>query len=219
MLIGLGGLGCPAAQYLVASGVSELLICDFDTVSESNLARQILYTPDDVGQLKTEIARKRLAAQNPSVSVTSYDKRVEPTQLNELVGAYDLIFDASDNYGTRLAVNRACLNHNKPWVMGACIRQEAQVMLFDWPDASAPCYRCIYGNAPETLEDCPGAGIFAPVAGQAGIFMAHIGLSFLAGLEVPHGLNLLDAQQMTWRRLVSEKNPDCRECACQNINN
>jgi adenylyltransferase/sulfurtransferase len=213
MLIGLGGLGCPLAQYLASTGVGELHLCDFDTISESNLARQVLYTPDDIGRFKVDIAKKRLSAQNPDIRITSNNVRVDRDYLDSAIPGFDLLIDASDNYGTRLAVNKACLAYSKPWIMGACIRQESQVMLFDPSNSATPCYRCIYGNAPETLEDCPGAGIFAPVAGLTGLFMAHVALTFLASLEVPRGLNLFDAQRMTWQRLAAENKPDCPECS------
>ena len=212
MLVGLGGLGCPAAQYLAGSGAAELHICDFDTVSESNLARQLLYSPGDIGRGKCTAARDSLNRMNPQVSIHVHDIRVDQAFLETAAADLDLLVDASDNYGTRLAINKACLAAGLPWVMGSCIRMEGQVMLFDPRNGTSPCYRCVYGEAPDTLEDCPGAGVFAPVAGMVGTTMAQLALARLAGLEMPQGLNLLDAECMSWRQLGVSKNPHCPDC-------
>ncbi|MFT5138973.1 MAG: molybdopterin/thiamine biosynthesis adenylyltransferase [Lysobacterales bacterium] len=212
IVVGLGGLGCPVVQYLVGSGVGQLLLCDFDTISESNLARQILYSFDDVNLSKADVARERLLSLNPVCNISVHKQRVEQPYLQSVLSEYDLLIDASDNYGTRLSINRACINTGTPWVMGSCIRFEGQLMFLNPGRAQDPCYRCVYGVAPETLEDCPGAGIFAPVAGMIGTAMAHLALSQLAGLDMPCELNVLDAQILKWRKLQLIRNPDCPEC-------
>ncbi len=212
LLVGLGGLGCPVAQYLAGSGIGELLLCDFDTVSESNLARQLLYPAADVNRPKADVARERLLQQNPQLTVRTHKERVDQAFLQSVLAGFDLLIDASDNYGTRLAINRVCLDTQIPWVMGSCIRFEGQLMLFDPTRADSPCYRCTYGVAPETLEDCPGAGIFAPVAGMVGTTMAQLALARLAGLETPLCLNLLDAEKLIWRQLDVARDPGCPQC-------
>jgi molybdopterin/thiamine biosynthesis adenylyltransferase len=211
-LVGMGGLGCPAAWYLAGSGVGELHLFDFDTVSRSNLARQLLYGPADVGRRKCKAAAEALDRLNPGVALFSHDTRVDDGFLSASATRFDLVLDASDNYGTRLAVNRACLASNTPWVMGSCIRMEGQAMFFDPGSDSSPCYRCAYGNAPESLEDCPGAGIFAPVAGMTGATMAHLALLRLAGAEPPPGLHLLDAGRMAWSTLKVNRDLRCPDC-------
>ncbi len=213
VLVGLGGLGTVAAQYLVGCGIGELLICDFDTVAESNLARQLLYTRKHIGLYKSDVAEPLLSHMNPDVRVSAHRVRVDAEILGNLLPGADLVIDASDNYGTRLAVNDACLEPGLPWVMGACIRMEGQLMLFSPGQPDQPCYRCVYGKAPETLEDCPGAGIFAPVAGMIGTAMAHLALSRLAGLDLPSRLHVLDAQTMNWRQLKISPDPDCPVCS------
>jgi len=212
VLVGLGGLGCPAAQYLVSSGIGHLVLCDFDTVSKSNLARQILYRDSDVGREKTLAAAEYLTALNPSTKLETINARMDEAQLSALASDCDLVIDASDNYGTRLAVNNACLQTGLPWIMGSAIRMEGQVVLFQPADDSTACYRCIYGQAPETLEDCPGAGIFAPVAGMIGTAMAHRALSFLAGKEDSGELQILDGHRGHWQQLKTSKNPECPSC-------
>jgi len=212
-LIGVGGLGCAAAQYLVSSGLGKLTLCDFDTVAESNLARQILYRQADLGRLKVEAATDILQNLNPKTRIQSIDRRMTDEDMQTLFPACDLVIDASDNYGTRLAVNRSCLELKIPWIMASCIRMEGQVMLMR-PDLPAQaCYRCVYGSAPDTLEDCPGAGIFAPVAGISGTSAAYFALAHLAGLQTPAGLHLFDAANWQWQSLKVKKNPNCKNCS------
>jgi adenylyltransferase/sulfurtransferase len=212
VLIGAGGLGCALAQYLVSSGVGQLTLCDFDTVVESNLARQILYRQADVGRLKVEAATATLQVLNPEVRLQSIAMRMADADMRSVFPACDLVIDASDNYGTRLAVNRVCLELKTPWIMASCIRMEGQIMYLR-PDLPAQgCYRCAYGSAPDTLEDCPGAGIFAPVAGISGASAAHFALAHLAGMPVPAGLHLFDAVNWQWRSLKIKKNADCKDC-------
>lgn len=213
LLLGLGGLGCAAAPYLCGSGVGQLTLCDFDRVECSNLARQTLFSASDVGRHKCDVAEERLRALNPQVDLRPLARRFDPVCAEGLVAEHDMVIDASDNYGTRLAVNRASLAAGKPWVMGACVRLEGQLALFS--GAAGPCYRCVYGAAPETLEDCPGAGIFAPVAGMIGVAMAHLALTRLAGMARPSTLHLFDGADMNWRSLVIARRPDCPECGDQ----
>lgn len=213
MLIGLGGLGCPVATYLAGSGVGDLHLCDFDTVSETNLARQLLYAPSDTGRRKCEAAAEALGRLNSGIRLHTHDLRADRDFLKSILPDCDLLIDASDNYGTRLAINDACLEYVTPWVMGACIRMEGQIMRFDPRNDNEPCYRCAYGSAPETLEDCPGAGIFSPVAGMTGTAMAHLALLHLAGGRPPGGLHLLDASGMNWKSLEVARNPGCPACA------
>jgi adenylyltransferase/sulfurtransferase len=211
LLIGLGGLGCAAAQYLAAAGTGRLTLCDFDTVAESNLSRQILYTARDVGSPKTATARDALLRLNPDISLTLVDDRVDDAALARLLPDCDLLLDASDNYGTRLAANRACLAAGVPWVMGSCIRMEGQLILFSGREDEA-CYRCVYGSAPDTLEDCPGAGVFSPVAGIVGTAMAHLALGHLTESVSAAGMHVLDGSRWQWRAINTTKRSNCPDC-------
>lgn len=212
-LVGVGGLGCTVAQQLVASGVGQLTLCDFDTVAESNLARQILYRQSDIGRAKTEVATGVLQDLNPDTRIQAINRRMADEDMLALFPGCDLVVDTSDNYGTRLAVNRNCLSLKTPWIMAACIRMEGQIMMMRPDLPTQACYRCTYGSAPDTLEDCPGAGIFAPVAGLIGASAAYFGLAHLAGLEPPAGLHLFDATYWQWQTLKINKNPDCKDCS------
>jgi molybdopterin/thiamine biosynthesis adenylyltransferase len=211
-LIGVGGLGCAAAQYLVSSGIGKLTLCDFDTVTESNLSRQILYRVTDLGRPKVEVASETLQNLNPETELQSVAERMTDKDMQVMFPTCDLVIDASDNYGTRLAVNRNCLALKRPWIMASCIRMEGQIMFIrpDLPDQG--CYRCAYGEAPDTLEDCPGAGIFAPVAGIAGCSAAHFALAYLAGLQLPAGLHLFDAANWEWQSLKINRDSGCKDC-------
>lgn len=212
-LIGVGGLGCAAAQYLVSSGIGELTLCDFDSVATSNLSRQILYRETDLGRLKVEVAAEWLQALNPDTKINTRAHRMADKDMQSLFPACDFVIDASDNYGTRLAVNRSCLSLGIPWLMASCIRMEAQLMLLRPDLDDQPCYRCAYGEAPDTLEDCPGAGVFAPVAGIAGTSAAYFALASVTGLAVPQGLHLFDAPNWAWQSLKIKRNPACKDCA------
>ena len=213
VLIGVGGLGCAVAQYLVSSGIGRLTLCDFDTVAESNLARQILYRQADLGRLKTDAAIEALQNLNPETRLQSITARMSDEDMLTLFPGCDLVIDCSDNYGTRLAVNRSCLELKIPWIMAACIRMEGQITLIRADLPAQACYRCIYGSAPDTLEDCPGAGIFAPVAGITGTSTAYFALAHLAGLQTPSGLHIFDANNWQWQLLRINRGQDCEDCS------
>lgn len=212
-LIGVGGLGCAAAQYLVSSGIGKLTLCDFDTVAESNLSRQILYRGEDIGLPKTQAASRLLQSMNPDCELRALTKRMTDSDMLSLFPDCDLVIDASDNYGTRLAVNRSCMALATPWVMASCIRLEGQIMVLRPDEPIQACYRCIYGDAADTLEDCPGAGIFAPVAGIVGASAAHFALAHIAGLTTPSGLHLFDAAHWQWQSLDIRKTSSCKDCS------
>ncbi|MDX1570091.1 MAG: HesA/MoeB/ThiF family protein [Xanthomonadales bacterium] len=212
-VIGLGGLGCPATLYLAAGGIGRLTLCDFDRVAESNLSRQLLYGPDDVGQFKVDIAARSLLRLRPDLEIEREKQRVGAVEAQELAAGADLVLDASDNFATRLHVNKACLQQRTPWVMGAAVRTEGQLMTFrpDLPDR--PCYRCVYGDAPDQLEDCAGAGIFGPVTGIIGSAMAAHALTLLAGGDPGNRFMALDAATWEWQGLKSRRKPDCEDCS------
>jgi len=212
LIIGMGGLGCPAAAYLTSAGVGQLVLNDFDTIDESNLARQFLYSADDIGKPKVEIAAARLHIINGAVRHEMIDRRLEGEALAAAVGEADVVVDASDNFTTRFAVNAACVAARTPLVSGAAIRYEGQLAVFADYD-NQPCYRCIYEEADESLEDCQGNGVFSPVPGFIGVAMAAAVMKLVAGLPVHAGeLSLYDAITEEWRRIRLKKRPDCPVC-------
>lgn len=212
LVIGLGGLGCPVAAYLTSAGVGQLVLNDFDTVDETNLARQFLYSADDIGKRKVEIAAARLHIMNGAVRHEMIDRRLEGDALAGAVAEADVVVDASDNFPTRFAVNAACVAARTPLVSGAAIRYEGQLAVFTDYD-NHPCYRCIYEEADESLEDCRGNGVFSPVPGVIGVAMAGAVLKLVAGLPVHVGeLSLYDAITEEWRRIRLRKRPGCPVC-------
>jgi len=213
LLIGVGGIGCAAASHLAASGVGKLLLCDFDTVDATNLGRQFLFGPEDIGELKAGQAAARLARINPDIEIVAITERLEGEHLANAVADADVVLDGSDNFATRFQINDACVSANTCLISGAAIRMEGQVTEFGPDYAVSPCYRCLYREADESLENCAGNGVFGPVPGTIGALMAVEALKFLAGIESPRGvLRLFDAASGEFRSLVVKKRDHCPTC-------
>ena len=216
LLIGVGGIGCAAASYLVSSGVGRIRLCDFDTVDPTNLGRQFLYGPDDTGKLKAEVAATKLAAINPDIQLEAITDRLDDDAMAEAVAGANVVLDGSDNFATRFQVNAACVAGNRCLVSGAAIRLEGQLAVFGPDYDSSPCYRCLYKEADESLENCAGNGVLAPVPGVVGTMMAVEALKFLAGIESPRGmLQLYDATHGVFNSLDIRKDRECPTC-CRN---
>ncbi len=213
LIVGLGGLGCPAAQYLATSGVGSLVLNDFDRVDESNLPRQILFRPTDVGALKVDAARAHLEALNPAVNIRRVADRLEPEALEAEIAEASLVLDGSDNFATRLAVNRGAVRSGTPLVFGAALRFEGQVGVF-LNDGQGPCYRCLYDDEDEWLGDCQGNGVLAPVPGVVGTIMAVEALKLLLGFgsQLSRRILLWDARSGDWQGVGLNVAPDCPEC-------
>jgi adenylyltransferase/sulfurtransferase len=214
LIIGMGGLGCPVAMYLAAAGVGHLIIADDDRVELTNLQRQIAHGQESIGQLKVASAEQNLKRLNPEVRVTAIAARVQDAELADLVAQVDLVIDASDNFKTRFAINRACVAGGKPLVSGAAIRMEGQVAVFDARDADSPCYQCLYGGGDEEDGTCSTNGVMAPVVGIIGSVQAMEAIKVLAkvGETLTGRLLLLDAATMQWREMRLPRDPNCPVC-------
>ena len=215
LVVGAGGLGCPAALYLAASGIGTLTIADPDQVDWTNLQRQILYRTDSVGHAKVDAARTTLTAINPDVKLVTLQKRLQPADMDELVAKANVVLDCSDNFATRHALNRACVRHAKPLVSGAAIRFDAQLMVFDQRQPGSPCYACLFPEEGEVEEvQCSVMGVLAPMVGAIGALQAMESLKLLAGIGPADGrLLLLDAKTSEWRSVRIRKDPACAVCA------
>jgi molybdopterin-synthase adenylyltransferase len=216
LIVGVGGLGNPAAQFLAAAGVGSLTLVDADRVDLTNLQRQILFDTAAVGRSKVDAARERIAAVNPEVHVAQVAVRVGDAELAPLAHAADVIVDCSDNFATRHAVNRASVAAGKPLVSGAAIRFDGQLAVFDPRDATSPCYHCLFGEGEEIEETrCATMGVFAPLVGIVGATQAAEALKLLAGVgrSLAGRLLLLDALDMEWREVRVQKDPHCAVCA------
>ncbi len=214
LIIGLGGLGSPAAFYLAAAGTGTLMLNDFDHVDETNLQRQILYTSADIGKAKTKAAARTLAACNPDCRMELIDQRLDGDLLLETVQSCDAVLDGSDNFGTRFAVNAACVHAHKPLVSGAAIRYAGQVTVFDVRNSDSPCYACLYPESNEELENCRSNGILAPVAGIIGSLMAAETIKLLTGAGRPliGRMWRLDAASGEIAISRIRRDPDCPVC-------
>jgi adenylyltransferase/sulfurtransferase len=218
LVVGLGGLGCPAALYLATSGIGKLVLNDFDRVDETNLPRQILYSPEDVGSLKVDAARKRLLALNPEITVAVHAERLDGAALEAVVGDADVVLDGTDNFATRFAVNRACVGRRVPLVSGAAVRVEGQIAVFP-NDGNGSCYACLYNDEDEWLGDCQGNGVLAPVPGVIGTLMAEEALKLVLGWQssLRNRLLLWDAKRGDWQSVALKRDPDCVVCGAGNI--
>jgi molybdopterin/thiamine biosynthesis adenylyltransferase len=216
LIVGAGGLGCPAALYLAASGVGKLTLADPDKVDLTNLQRQILYRTDSIGAPKVEAARDALSALNPDVKIFPLQKKLETKELQSLLADVDVVLDCSDNFATRHALNRACVRQKKPLVSGAAIRFDAQVMVFDLREETSPCYACVFpeDGAIEEVQ-CSTMGVFAPLTGAVGALQAMEAAKLLcgAGATLNGRLLLLDAKQSEWRTVRVKRDPACGVCA------
>ncbi len=215
LVVGLGGLGSPAALYLAASGIGRLILVDDDEVDLSNLQRQIAHATADISRPKVESARDACLAVNPSIAVSALVQRLAGQALQELVFSVDLVVDCSDNFTTRFALNKACVAERKPLVSGAAIRSEGQLSVFDSRRDNSPCYRCLYSpDGGEEQLDCATAGVLSPVVGVIGSMQALEAVKLLSGFGQPltGRLLLLDGATMDIRTLTLGKDPACPVC-------
>jgi sulfur-carrier protein adenylyltransferase/sulfurtransferase len=214
LVVGVGGLGSPAALYLAAAGVGTVGLVDADTVELSNLHRQVLHGTADVGTPKLASAARRLHDANPEVRLVLHDTRLTSTNALDLVGGYDVVLDGSDNFPTRYLVNDACALQGKPDVYGAVHRFEGQVSVF-WA-ARGPCYRCLYREAPPagTVPNCAEAGVLGVLPGVVGTLQAAEAIKLVLGVGEPLVGRLLtvDALRLRFHELSVPKDPSCPLC-------
>ena len=215
LIIGVGGLGSPVATYLAASGVGRLTLVDPDTVELTNLQRQPIHTTESIGQPKVVSAQKMLTTLNPDVRVDTLDHKLEETALHAAVRAADVVIDCSDNFATRFAVNRACVQERTPLVSGAVVRFEGQIGTFRADRTDSPCYACLYRDTGATDGDlCSQFGVLAPAAGIIGTLQATEALKVLLdiGETLTGRVLVMDALNMEWRAIRLKKDPACPVC-------
>ena len=216
VIIGLGGLGSPAAVYLAASGIGEITLVDHDTVELSNLQRQIAHTTQNIGEAKVESARKNLLQINPEIKINCIAHKLNGDALESKIAECDLVIDATDNFESRYAINEACFKTQTPLVSGAAIRFEGQVSVYDFRQSDSPCYHCLYPQTDNHSEEttCSENGILAPVVGIIGCIQATEAIKLLADVGEPltGKLLLLDAKTMEWRTMKFKQDPSCAIC-------
>lgn len=214
-IIGAGGVGCPAALALAESGVGSITIADADNVDVTNLPRQILHTPDRVGMNKAESARVALSQINPDVPVTAVTDYVDEARLKVLAADCDIIIDASDNFRTRHASNRAVKALGKVLVSASSVRYSVQVAVFDFRSGNSPCYQCTFPEDGSQDIKASAVGVLAPVTSIAGMIAAEETLKIAAGLAPVSVGSLLILDTLSWEftlmKLASD--PHCPVCA------
>ena len=214
LIVGMGGLGCPAAMYLSAAGVGHLIIADDDTVEITNLQRQIAHEQSNLGESKVSSAETTLKGLNPDVRITQINNRLEGDLLEKVVVSADVVVDASDNFNTRFAVNQSCLKNKKPLVSGAAIRMEGQIAVFDSGNPESPCYQCLYSECGDDDASCSQNGVMAPLVGIIGSVQAMETIKLITGIgnSLVGRLLLLDATAMQWREMKLPRDPSCPAC-------
>jgi len=214
LIVGLGGLGSPVAMYLASAGVGRLILVDHDEVELSNLQRQIIHSIDTVGESKVRSAKARIAQLNPECEVIIHQTKLSDDNVESLVQQVDIVIDCSDNFTSRFALNRACVQCKVPLVSGAAIRMEGQLSVFDARRADSPCYRCLYDDSESEDLSCATNGVLAPVVGVVGSIQALEALKLIAecGEPVVGKLMIFDMATMDWRTMKLKKDAACPVC-------
>jgi len=217
LLIGMGGLGCPLAQYLAAAGVGTLGLVDFDVVDASNLQRQLLYGVADIGRPKLDVAVERIHALNPDVQVDVHRLQLDSGNAMEILAAYDVIVDGTDNFPTRYLINDACVLLGKPNVHGSIFQFEGQATVFD--ARHGPCYRCLYPEPPPpgAVPSCAEGGVLGVLPGLVATIQATETIKLLTGIGDPLYGRLLryDALRMKFDEFKLKKDSQCPVCGSQ----
>ena len=215
LVIGAGGLGSPALLYLAAAGVGTIGVIDNDEVDNSNLQRQVIHRDEDIGTPKVFSAERAMKAQNPSVEVRPYHRRLEADIAADLIAEYDLVLDGTDNFDTRYLVNRACVAAGVPLVSGALSQWEGQISVFD-PKKDAPCYQCVFPEAPapHLAPSCAAAGVLGPLPGVIGTMMAVETVKVITGAGTPLRGSMLiyDALYGETRVIALKRREGCPVC-------
>lgn len=211
LLVGVGGLGCPAAIALARAGVGTLGIADDDLVESSNLHRQILFEEDDVGRPKVSAAAARLRAIAPDVRLELHETRLLPGNAVSLVSQYDLVVEGSDNFATKFLAADACAIAKRPIVHAAAVRWHGTALAVG--PHGAPCYRCLFEDVPlENAPNCAEAGVIGPMVGVVAAAQADLALSVIAGEDVFGELFTFDGKTLASRRRRIARRPRCSLC-------
>lgn len=215
LVVGAGGLGAPALQYLAAAGVGTIGVIDDDTVENANLQRQVIHKDASIGMAKVFSAQAEMEAQNPYVTVRPYNRRFTEDVAAELVAEYDLVLDGCDNFETRYLVNAVCVAANVPLISGALSQWEGQLSVFD-PASGGPCYQCIFPQAPapHLAPSCAEAGVIGPLPGVVGSMMAVEAIKVItkAGPPARGQMLIYDALYGENRQIALTPRTDCPTC-------
>ena len=220
LVVGAGGLGSPALQYLAAAGVGTIGVIDDDVVDNANLQRQIIHTDARIGDPKVQSAADAMIAQNPFVTVRPYKRHLTAQDAAGIIGDYDLVLDGTDNFEARYLVNATCAALGKPLIAAALTQWEGQISLYD-PALDAPCFACIFPDAPDPalVPSCAEAGVIGPLPGVVGSMMALEAVKEItgAGESLRGRLMIYDALYSQVRVVKAKRRPDCAVCGCAKV--
>ena len=216
LLIGAGGIGCPAIQYLAAAGVGSISVVDDDVVSLSNLQRQVLYSETQIGEAKVDAAQAAVARLNPDVQFHAIKQRIGHATSAKILHNVDVVIDGSDNFATRLIVNDLCLAARVPLVSAAIGQFHGQIGTFTGWLPDRPCYRCFVGDAhdPDDCDDCATQGVLGAMCGLMGSFAAMEAIRVLTGFgdDATGKLHIFDGMTPSMRSIKLPKDPACSSC-------
>jgi molybdopterin/thiamine biosynthesis adenylyltransferase len=213
LIIGAGGLGSPAAEFLSRAGIGSLGIVDDDKVSLSNLHRQSLYNTSDIGKFKVKIAKDKIKKINPNTKITTYKIRLNNNNFKKIINDYDYIVDGSDNFTTKFLLNDYCLKSKKILITGAISKFDGHIFTFDFKNKKIPCLRCFFqeSNISDDLLNCESEGILGTVAGVVGTIQANEVLKKILniGLGLDGYIFILDLLHLNFRKVKLKKKKDC----------
>jgi molybdopterin-synthase adenylyltransferase len=216
LLVGAGGIGCPALQYLAAAGIGRLTVVDDDSISRSNLQRQILYNEADIGRAKVTVAGAAVARLNPDAVFTGLNQRINEETPASLLDRVDVVLDGSDNFKTRLIVNGLCVAARVPLVSAAIGQFHGQLGTFRGWEAEKPCYRCFVGDAhdPDDCDSCADVGVLGAMVGLMGTFAAMEAIRMITGFGEDQAgrLQIVDGLAPSMRAIRLPKDPGCSTC-------
>ena len=210
--VGAGGIGSPTLMYLAAAGVGTLGIVDFDTVDESNLARQIIHGQSDIGKSKVQSAISKIAEINPLIKTVAHEVRLDTSNVLEIFSDYDLIIDGTDNFATRYLINDACVLLGKPYIWGSVLRFDGQASVF-WAE-HGPCYRCLHPEPSGDIPNCAEAGVLGILCASIASIQVTEAIKIIVGIGEPliGALMTYDALSMDYRKITVLKDPQCVIC-------
>ncbi len=211
LIVGMGGLGCPAGLYLAAAGVGKIGLVDYDRVELSNLQRQVLYNSEDIGKFKVLCAKARLAQVNPHIEIQAYPEELTAANARTLISSYDIVLDGTDNFATRYLINDMCLELSKPMIYGSVFQFEGQVSVFN--HNHGPCYRCVFPEMPPAglIPNCAENGVLGVIPGLVGALQASETIQVVLGLakDASARLHCLNGLGLEMRSIELQKRKGC----------
>ena len=212
LIVGVGGLGCPIADYLSRAGVGTIGIADFDKINLSNIHRQNLYNSKDIGKYKVDVVKEKIKLINPFTKIKTYKKKISDKVSNNIVKSFDIIVDASDNFKTKFLLNKYSIKYKKILIVGAISKFDGHVFTFDFKDKKTPCLRCFYQSEPsDEILNCEAEGIMGPVAGIIGNIQANEILKKILkiGKDLKKKILIVNLLTLNFRKVVFKKKKNC----------